>query len=36
MEFSTERLKPLAEEMSMIIRQELAGKEGYQERDIEN
>ncbi len=36
MEFNTERLKPLAEEMSKIIRQELAGKEGYKERDIEN
>ncbi len=35
MEFSTEHLKPLAEEMSMIIRQELAGKKGYKERDIE-
>jgi hypothetical protein len=36
MEFNIERLKPLAEEMSMIIRQELEGKEGYTERAIEN
>jgi hypothetical protein len=36
MEFNTERLKPLAEEMSMIVRQELAGKENYKERAIEN
>jgi len=35
MEFSIERLKPLAEEMTLIIRQELAEKEKYTERDIE-
>ena len=36
MEFNIERLKPLAEEMTMIIRQELADQEGYTERAIEN
>ena len=36
MEFNIERLKPLAEEMSMIIRQEFADQEGYSERAIEN
>lgn len=36
MEFNIERLKPLAEEMAMIIRQELADQEGYTERAIEN
>jgi hypothetical protein len=35
MEFSIERLKSLAEEMPMIIQQELVGKEGYKERTIE-
>jgi len=36
MEFSIERLKPLAEEMAMIIGQELKQKEDYKERAIEN
>jgi hypothetical protein len=35
MEFNIERLKPLAEEMTLIIRQELAEKERHTERDIE-
>jgi len=35
MEFNIERLKPLAEEMALIIRQELAEKERLTERDIE-
>ena len=35
MEFNIERLKPLAEEMTLIIRQELAEKERLTERDIE-
>jgi hypothetical protein len=35
MEFNIERLKPLAEEMTRIIWQELAEKESYSERDIE-
>lgn len=36
MEFSTENLKPIAEEMTAIIMQKLAGKEEYKEREIEN
>lgn len=36
MEFNIERLKPLAEKMTLIIRQELADQEGYTERAIEN
>jgi hypothetical protein len=35
MEFNIERLKPLAEEMTVIIRQELAEKENHTGRDIE-
>lgn len=35
MEFSIERLKPLAEEMTLILRQELAQNEKCTERDIE-
>ena len=36
MEFSTEKLKPLAEEMALMIRQKLTGKETYKEREIES
>jgi hypothetical protein len=36
MEFSRKNLKSIAEEISVIILQKLAGKEEYKEREIEN